>query len=55
MCHKLKDVTGGGYYWGNWNLILVYENYKETVKDMKIWEGLVSQKVQPGQILVLIK
>lgn len=52
---QIKDVTGGGYYWGNWNLILVYENYKETVKDMKIWEGLVSQKVQPGQILVLIK
>ncbi|PEZ15049.1 isopeptide-forming domain-containing fimbrial protein [Bacillus cereus] len=41
---QIKDVTGGGYYWGNWNLILVYENYKETVKDMKIWEGLVSQK-----------
>ncbi|WPU51245.1 isopeptide-forming domain-containing fimbrial protein [Bacillus anthracis] len=36
--------SGAGYYWGNWNLILVYENYKETVKDMKIWEGLVSQK-----------
>ena len=29
---QIKDVTGGGYYWGNWNLILVYENYKETVK-----------------------
>ncbi|TKI96296.1 DUF11 domain-containing protein, partial [Bacillus wiedmannii] len=41
---QIKDETGGGYYWGNWNLILVYENYKETVKDMKIWEGLVSQK-----------
>ncbi|MES9784113.1 isopeptide-forming domain-containing fimbrial protein, partial [Bacillus thuringiensis] len=41
---QIKDVTGGGYYWGNWNLILVYENYKETVKAMKIWEGLVSQK-----------
>ncbi|MGQ8847301.1 isopeptide-forming domain-containing fimbrial protein, partial [Bacillus sp. TSA_125.2] len=41
---QIKDVTGSGYYWGNWNLILVYENYKETVKDMKIWEGLVSQK-----------
>ncbi|MDM8360295.1 isopeptide-forming domain-containing fimbrial protein [Bacillus thuringiensis] len=41
---QIKDVAGGGYYWGNWNLILVYENYKETVKDMKIWEGLVSQK-----------
>lgn len=41
---QIKDVTGGGYYWGNWNLILVSENYKETVKDMKIWEGLVSQK-----------
>ncbi|PFV53198.1 isopeptide-forming domain-containing fimbrial protein, partial [Bacillus thuringiensis] len=41
---QIKDVTGGDYYWGNWNLILVYENYKETVKDMKIWEGLVSQK-----------
>ncbi|MED0947060.1 isopeptide-forming domain-containing fimbrial protein [Bacillus mobilis] len=41
---QIKDVTGGGYYWGNWNLILVYENYKETVKDMKVWEGLVSQK-----------
>ncbi|HDX9552172.1 TPA: DUF11 domain-containing protein [Bacillus thuringiensis] len=41
---QIKDETGGGYYWGNWNLILVYENYKETVKDIKVWEGLVSQK-----------
>ncbi|WP_144615391.1 isopeptide-forming domain-containing fimbrial protein, partial [Bacillus cereus] len=41
---QIKFENGGGYYWGNWNLILVYENYKETVKDMKIWEGLVSQK-----------
>lgn len=52
---QIKFEKGSGYYWGNWNLILVYENYKETVKDMKIWEGLVSQKVQLGQILVLIK
>ncbi|WP_309325817.1 isopeptide-forming domain-containing fimbrial protein, partial [Bacillus anthracis] len=41
---QIKFEKGSGYYWGNWNLILVYENYKETVKDMKIWEGLVSQK-----------
>ncbi|GAB6569875.1 hypothetical protein bcgnr5402_39690 [Bacillus cereus] len=41
---QIKFENGGGYYWGNWNLILVYENYKETVKDMKIWEGLVAQK-----------
>ncbi|MHA4196387.1 isopeptide-forming domain-containing fimbrial protein, partial [Bacillus cereus] len=41
---EIKFEKGSGYYWGNWNLILVYENYKETVKDMKIWEGLVSQK-----------
>ncbi|QIW20492.1 isopeptide-forming domain-containing fimbrial protein [Bacillus thuringiensis] len=41
---QMKGDKGNGYYWGNWNLILVYENYKETVKDMKIWEGLVSQK-----------
>ncbi len=41
---QIKFEKGSGYYWGNWNLILVYENYKETVKDMKIWEGLVAQK-----------
>ncbi|HDR8018084.1 TPA: DUF11 domain-containing protein, partial [Bacillus cereus] len=41
---QIKFEKGSGYYWGNWNLILVYENHKETVKDMKIWEGLVSQK-----------
>ncbi|WP_270401843.1 isopeptide-forming domain-containing fimbrial protein, partial [Bacillus mobilis] len=41
---QIKYEKGSGYYWGNWNLILVYENYKETVKDMKIWEGLVAQK-----------
>ncbi|WP_141522834.1 isopeptide-forming domain-containing fimbrial protein, partial [Bacillus wiedmannii] len=41
---QIKFEKGSGYYWGNWNLILVYENYKETVKDTKIWEGLVSQK-----------
>ncbi|MDA2307816.1 isopeptide-forming domain-containing fimbrial protein, partial [Bacillus cereus] len=41
---QIKFEKGNGYYWGNWNLILVYENYKETVKDMKIWEGLVAQK-----------
>ncbi|PEP90672.1 cell surface protein [Bacillus wiedmannii] len=41
---QIKFEKGSGYYWGNWNLILVYENYKETVKDMKIWEGLVSRK-----------
>ncbi|MGH0928051.1 isopeptide-forming domain-containing fimbrial protein, partial [Bacillus pacificus] len=41
---QIKYEKGSGYYWGNWNLILVYENYKETVKDMKVWEGLVSQK-----------
>ncbi|EXJ17497.1 isopeptide-forming domain-containing fimbrial protein [Bacillus anthracis] len=40
----IANHYSSGYYWGNWNLILVYENYKETVKDMKIWEGLVSQK-----------
>ncbi|XUZ81527.1 isopeptide-forming domain-containing fimbrial protein [Bacillus cereus] len=41
---QIKFEKGSGYYWGNWNLILVYENHKETVKDMKIWEGLVAQK-----------
>ncbi|MGG3042855.1 isopeptide-forming domain-containing fimbrial protein, partial [Bacillus anthracis] len=41
---QMTGDKGNGYYWGNWNLILVYENYKETVKDMKIWEGLVVQK-----------
>ena len=29
---QIKFEKGSGYYWGNWNLILVYENYKETVK-----------------------
>ncbi|TPV39181.1 isopeptide-forming domain-containing fimbrial protein [Bacillus dicomae] len=41
---QMTGDKGNGYYWGNWNLILVYENYKDTVKDMKIWEGLVVQK-----------
>ncbi|MDJ1475046.1 isopeptide-forming domain-containing fimbrial protein [Bacillus sp. LS15-K4] len=41
---QMTGDNGNGYYWGNWNLILVYENYKDTVKDMKIWEGLVVQK-----------
>ena len=29
---QIKFEKGSGYYWGNWNLILVYENYKRNSK-----------------------
>ena len=41
---QLSNLNGTGYYWGNWNLIVVYENQKETVKDVQVWEGLITQK-----------
>ena len=41
---QIKKMGGTGYHWGNWNLITVYENPKETVKDVQIWEGLITQK-----------
>ncbi|HFK1722424.1 MULTISPECIES: isopeptide-forming domain-containing fimbrial protein [Bacillus] len=41
---QLSNTNGTGYYWGNWNLIVVYEDPKETVKDMQVWEGLITQR-----------